>query len=372
MQRFLHERLRGRSDYCPVLWQTVLKRYCHVSLEDLKLLEDSQEAKPMGMARYDSFLPGLITDLLELMRRKHGTLGWPGSIKEGDIILVPDLIWDNRASFFQKQFPAGAKKIGILHDVIPLVRPGQSLIDAALCAHEVRSLAHFDGVICISKSVRDDLLKCWRDMGIHPVPTRVIPWPLPFSGNRPDKGKEEAKPLLLYVARLQKRKNHLSLLKACKMLWDQGHEFRLQLIGCKSYPMDTARVIREIRSLQHADYDLDWSVHVSEAELLTSYRDAAFTVYPSQAEGFGLPILESLWHGKPVLCCAEGSVEEAVSGGGCLIVDGSDAGSLAVGIEKLLDRSFRKVFSEEARDRHFRTWEDYWREFEAFIADVRG
>jgi glycosyltransferase involved in cell wall biosynthesis len=372
MQRFLHERLRGRSDYAPVLWQTVLKRYCPVSADDLKFLEAPQEAKPRGLAHYDSFLPGVITDLLELVRRKHGTLGWPESLKADDIILVPDLIWDNRDSFFRQKFPAGTKKIGILHDVIPLVRPGQSFIDAALCAHEVRALAHFDGVICISRGVRDDLLKCWNKMGVRPVPTRVIPWPLPFSGNRPDARKEGSKTLLLYVARLQKRKNHLSLLMACKMLWDQGYEFRLQLIGCKSYPMDTARIIREIRSLKLAGYDLDWSVHVSEAELLTFYRDAAFTVYPSQAEGFGLPILESLWHGKPVLCCAEGAVEEAVSGGGCLIVDGSDAGSLAMGIEKLLEGSFRRVLSEEAMERHFRTWENYWGEAEAFIADVRG
>jgi glycosyltransferase involved in cell wall biosynthesis len=367
MQRFLHERLRERPDYSPVVWQTILRRYCPVSTEDLELLEASQDKEPKGLARYDSFLPGLAADLLEVVCRKRVTLGWPETLKAGDIILVPDLIWDNRAAFFRNKLPPGAKKIGILHDVIPLVRPGQSPIDAALCAHEVRALAHFDGVVCISSGVRDDLLKCWADRGIEAVPTRVIPWPLPFSGKRPDAGGEAAKPKLLYVARLQKRKNHLALLRACKMLWDRGYEFRLQLIGCKSYPLDTARVLREIRSLQISGYDLDWLLHVSESELLSAYREASFTVYPSRAEGFGLPILESLWHGKPVLCCAEGVVEEAVAGGGCLVVDRSDATSLAAGIEKLLDRSVREVLSKQALERNFRSWEDYWIELHEFM-----
>lgn len=372
MQRFLHERLRDRADYTPVLWQTVLRRYCPVSTEDLTLLESSLKTQPKGLARYDSFLPGLFTDLLDVLPRRRGRLGWPKSLHAGDVILVPDLIWDNRASFFRNKLPTGALKIGILHDVIPLVRPGQSVIDAALCAHEVRALAHFDGVICISRTVRDDLLQCWRDMGIKPVPTRIIPWPLPFSGKRPEAGSEGSETQVLYVARLQKRKNHLALLRACKMLWDQGHQFRLRLIGCKSYPLDTARVLREIRSLRRAGYDLDWSLHISEEELLKAYRDASFTVYPSRAEGFGLPILESLWHGKPVLCCSEGVIEEAVSGGGCLVINGSEAKSLAEGIEQLLDQPFRVGLSQKAVERKFRTWEDYWKEIEEFLGDLKG
>jgi glycosyltransferase involved in cell wall biosynthesis len=372
MQRFLHEHLRSREDYRPVVWQTILRRYCPISPEDLALLESQEHREPRGLARYDSFLPGLASDLIEVLRKKRERLGWPESLKSGDLILVPDLIWDNRASFFRRPLPPGVKKIGILHDVIPLVRSGQSAIDAALCAHEVRALAHFDGVICISGGVRDDLLTCWGRMGLKPVPTRVIPWPLPITGDRPESGEEGAKPMLLYVARLQKRKNHLALLRACKMLWDEGEVFRLQLIGCQSYPMDTARIVHEIRSLRQAGYDLEWRVHVSEKELRDAYRDASFTVYPSRAEGFGLPILESLWHGKPVLCCAEGVVEEAVTGGGCYVVDGSDAFSLAGGIRQLLDQSFRRVFSIQAREREFRSWVQYWSEFRDFIMDLEN
>lgn len=370
MQRYLHERLRERSDYRPVVWQTILSRYCPVSAGDLAMLESMKHEEPRGFARYDSFLPGLASDLLEVMSRKRGSLGWPENLNSGDVLLVPDLIWDNRASFFRRPFPPGVKRIGILHDVIPLVRPGQSPIDAALCAHEVRALAHFDGVICISGGVRDDLLECWKERNIDPVPTRVIPWPLPFSGERPHAGVGTERPMLLYVARLQKRKNHLALLRACRKLWDEGKGFRLRLVGCKSYPMDTARVVREIRSLQRSGYDVEWSLHVSEEDLRSLYQEASFTVYPSRAEGFGLPVLESLWHGKPVLCCAEGAVGEAVVGGGCYVIGGSDETSLAEGIRKLLDRSFREGFSRQAKERSFRTWEEYWSETREFMRDL--
>jgi len=50
-------------------------------------------------------------------------------------------------------------------------------------------------------------------------------------------------------------------------------------------------------------------------------ENALFTVYPSLMEGFGIPILESLWHGKPCVCGGNGALGEVARGGGCLIVD---------------------------------------------------
>ena len=48
------------------------------------------------------------------------------------------------------------------------------------------------------------------------------------------------------------------------------------------------------------------------------YRECAFAAFPSVEEGYGLPIIESLWFGKPCLCAGFGSMAEIAEAGGCL------------------------------------------------------
>jgi glycosyltransferase involved in cell wall biosynthesis len=77
-------------------------------------------------------------------------------------------------------------------------------------------------------------------------------------------------------------------------------------------------------------------------------------------EGFGLPIAESLWHGKPVVCGGNGALGEVAREGGCLIVDQTNKDALADGIHQLLsDRALYARLCEEARARRFRSWADY-------------
>jgi glycosyltransferase involved in cell wall biosynthesis len=77
-------------------------------------------------------------------------------------------------------------------------------------------------------------------------------------------------------------------------------------------------------------------------------------------EGFGLPIAESLAHGKPCICGGNGALGEIARGGGCLIVDQTSEDALATGIKKLLtnEETYARL-SAEARTRRFRTWADY-------------
>jgi glycosyltransferase involved in cell wall biosynthesis len=96
-------------------------------------------------------------------------------------------------------------------------------------------------------------------------------------------------------------------------------------------------VIQRIRRLQRQGRDLLWNPHVSEEALHQAYESAKFTVFPSRAEGFGLPILESLWHGRPVICDSRGAVGELVADGGCLSVDVTDSHELAASIRSLLE-----------------------------------
>jgi glycosyltransferase involved in cell wall biosynthesis len=77
-------------------------------------------------------------------------------------------------------------------------------------------------------------------------------------------------------------------------------------------------------------------------------------------EGFGLPIAESLWHGKPCVCGGNGALGEVARGGGCLVVDQTSTDALAQAMTSLLlDQQLYVRLCSEARARKFRSWTDY-------------
>jgi glycosyltransferase involved in cell wall biosynthesis len=149
------------------------------------------------------------------------------------------------------------------------------------------------------------------------------------------------------------------LMRAAEKLWQQGLSFELHLIGRNAGP-PLNKIVRQIWNLQLRRRPLRWLRHVDDETLLREYRDCRFTVYPSLMEGYGLPIVESLLHGKPCICGDNGALGEVARGGGCLIVDQTSADALAAGIKELLtDQSACARLCAEARARRFRSWADY-------------
>jgi alpha-1,3-rhamnosyl/mannosyltransferase len=76
---------------------------------------------------------------------------------------------------------------------------------------------------------------------------------------------------------------------------------------------------------------------VSDDELAALYRGARCLVYPSLYEGFGIPVLEAMACGTPVVTSAGGATEE-VAGGAAVLVDPRDPASIAAGIEEAAAR----------------------------------
>ena len=367
IQRGMHASLRHRADYLPVCWQSARRAYRRLEPNDLALLDENSRAHPRGLALFDSFAPGLLRDRLRYFRDQPLLLDWPGALQKDDLLLVPDLLWDNRAKFFARlQTPA--RRIAVFHDAIALRRPRQSRIDRHFCRRGIRALGTFDGVLCISREAESDLLHFWREENIPPIPTQVAPWPVPFNSPRPANAPNFPAKSLLYVARIEPHKNHLRLIDACELLWREGLDFHLRLIGCMAYPDTAWKVLRRIRALRRAGRSIRWQSHVNDAELHAAYRDCSATAFPSLLEGFGLPIIESLWHGRPVVCGNNGALGEVAAAGGCEIVDTSDVTSLAAGLRKILtDESHYAALFAETQMRPFRTWPDYWSEVSAFL-----
>jgi len=371
MQRGLHDYLKTGSAYTPVCWQSARRGYRTLKPSDWANLEQTSHRVLKGLSLYDIFSPGLISDWLHLFSDSPQMLDWPDTLRSEDLVLLPDLLWDNRGAYWTKAGSTPAKRIGIFHDAIALRRPEQSGIDRFLCARGVRALSHLDGVICISQEAENDLHFYWKEFGLKPAPTKVILWPVPFSGAAPALPPNFSAKRILYVARLEPHKNHLRLLDACELLWKTGFSFELHLIGCLAYPGAARQILNRVKSLQAAGRAIQWQAHVSETDLRAAYQNSSFTVFPSLLEGFGLPIIESLWYGRPVVCGKNGALGEVANGGGCEPVETESVESIAEGLRLLLtDEPRYQHLCDEIAARPFRTWKDYWNDVTAWLGPL--
>jgi glycosyltransferase involved in cell wall biosynthesis len=370
MQRGLYACLMPTGNCIPVCWQSARGGYRTLRACDRENLLGGNAPSAAGTGLVDSFAPGLISDWLHFARDKSRMLPGLTALRTSDVILVPDLLWDNRGPYLTGLPATSAYRVGIFHDAIALRRPQQSRIDRYYCGRGVRSLAGLDLVLCISREAQSDLHYYWEQFGLKPAPTRVLPWPVPFADSRPASAPNFSAKAILYVARLEDHKNHLRLLTACEQLWREGLSFNLRLIGCMAYPDTAWRIWRRIRSLQRAGRPVRWQAHVSESELHEAYAECSFTAFPSLLEGFGLPIIESLWHGRPVVCGNNGALGEVAAGGGCEFVDAQSEESLARGLRLLLTDDPRyQALSAEIHQRKFRTWDDYGKDLENILQE---
>jgi glycosyltransferase involved in cell wall biosynthesis len=149
------------------------------------------------------------------------------------------------------------------------------------------------------------------------------------------------------------------LLEACDQLWQRGERFQLHLIGLAN-PKTGGAALAKLRALQDAGRPIHYDGPVSDAKVDEAYAACTFSVYPSLMEGFGLPVIESLAHGKPCICSARGALGESARGGGCIELETVDAAALASAIARLIHApSAVAMLSAQARARRFKTWAEY-------------
>jgi glycosyltransferase involved in cell wall biosynthesis len=265
-------------------------------------------------------------------------------------------------------------RVAVFHDAIALRFPEFTPTGTVTrFPAYLQELLQFDGIAAVSEDSRASLVDYWRWLGVtHPPPVIALPLGVdPVCHPLGDKRAGGVPPVVLSVGTLEGRKNHLALLEACEQLWSRGEKFSLHLAG--SVQSETGRpALARIRGLQAAGRPLRFDGPLSDTALGDAYAESAFTVYPSVAEGFGLPVIESLAHGRPCLCSAQGALGELVPGGGVIGLGSVDAGSLASAIARLLGSPAElAVLSSAARARTFKPWRTYAAELSAWMQTLK-
>lgn len=271
----------------------------------------------------------------------------PGLLTLGNAVLSVmarhlrlDLIHDPNgiAPFLGPSF--GARRVVTLHDAFAYVDPEtHNWLDnwryRQLLPYTAR---RSDAVIAVSECSRRDLI---RHLGlaserVHVVAEGADPrfQPIEDSDERRAVLARYGIPssYILYVGGINARKNIARLLEAYARVCEHHPDIRLVIAGKRQW--QTAEIDATFRRL-NLDDRVRFTGYVHDADLPTLYSAAALFVFPSLYEGFGLPPLEAMRCGTPVITSNISSLPEVV-GDAALTIDPYDVHALAAAIEHAL------------------------------------
>jgi glycosyltransferase involved in cell wall biosynthesis len=279
-------------------------------------------------------------------------------------VLLPEVAKVGRSERLAALAEHSANFVGVLgYDCIPAVSAELvPEIEREKFGEYLEIVKYADVVACISQAAADEFsgfVGALEAQGVRgPV---VVACGLPTSvtvEDRPKASPQGGLAEVLCVGSLDPRKNQIALVEAAEHLWRDGLTFRLRLIG--SGGAQPVALKRLIGRLVRAGRPIVVGQEVTDASLHRAYCDARVVVFPTLHEGFGLPVVEALSYGVPVITSDFGSTREIAEGNGAVLVDPEDVWALASALRDVLtDDELHARLSRQATSRPTRTWDDY-------------
>lgn len=259
-------------------------------------------------------------------RRAYHVIDWPDAGAEpryevmrarpGDVFLGLDFSLD-AIRFHRRQLARfradGGRLWFLICDLLPVERPEwfspNNVIRYKAWLNVLAELA--EGFLSISRQTEIDLTRVLAARyGLEGGYSSVV---LPMGHNiresmirnttadepLPQPRFDVTQPFVVMVGTLEPRKGHADVVGGFSEAWQQGLQDRLVLIGRMGWKTEALQTA--IRSHPEFGRKLLWFHDVGDAELESIYRAAHGVILGSYAEGFGLPLIEALGHGKPVL-----------------------------------------------------------------------
>ena len=240
-----------------------------------------------------------------------------------------------------------ARSLVTVHDLIPLLQWRGELPDrpslpaAALIRRGIGALRGCAGWCADSRATQADLARlAGIDANVAVVPVALRPLPPPAAVSIP--GLDPSARFILHVGNNAAYKNRVGVLDVFARLADVP-DLQLVLVGPpppKALRAAAARLAR-----------VHFTGPVNDAQLHGLYRQAAVFLFPSRYEGYGMPVLEAMAAGCPVVCSTAPALVE-VAGDAARFAPASDPAALAAHCRSLLaDQALRRTMVERGRAR---------------------
>ncbi len=240
----------------------------------------------------------------------------PVQVQAGDVFVGLDLsahLFPQVQAELRRMRMAGARVHFVVYDIIPLLYPQYSTagLTQAFEAWLEGLAQEADALWCISQAVAQDV-QVW--LTAH-APAGALPQvgyfhlgadienSVPTLG-LPDEAQQllatmRERPYFMMVGTLEPRKGYAQTLAAFELLWHQGVEVGLVVVGKEGW--NTQELASRLRNHPERGRHLFWLERASDEFLAQLYGAARCLLAASEAEGFGLPLIEAAQHSLPVL-----------------------------------------------------------------------
>jgi glycosyltransferase involved in cell wall biosynthesis len=300
--------------------------------------------------------------------------------KSSDVVLFLAPPWDvldplEALYFFLLLIKYGflprSRWVQVVHDFIPYIFAD----DGTQGRRTIKLLntfqKHFSDVperyIAVSQSTKKDAIRFWGLRADRVVVIHHGPFVTP-KAPRVEFGSKK----ILIVSDISPRKNHLRLIQAFSRVQERSQSpLELVVVGYMRTAIPELEDMLEDVARRRENVNITFAGYVPDSEVLSLYAQADVFVYPSLYEGFGLPVLEAMASGCPVITSNVSSLPEVV-GEAALLVDPYDVEALAQAMLTVLeDDELKKEMSKKgiAQAQKF-SWEKAGAELLAVCREV--
>ncbi len=354
---------RGAFAFRPVFFSTVFNAYRHVDAEKLRDVLDAGRQSAPGL-----LLPRTFT---------------LDEVSPGDVFLDIDAVWHlspRRSVVYPRLKRAGAKIVSYVYDIIPVTDPEfchpNSVNNFLYYIGAV--VEHADVILASTRSTLDEIAALQRSLNLPPTPSSAtwlgadfVPAGENGSAEKIEDGVRTAVAAgryILSVGTLQPLKNQSLLLDAFdRALFAKG----LNLVLAGKVGWSVAALEGRIRNHPLLGKQLFFCEQPSDAAIDFLYRNAFCLAFPTRREGFGLPLVEALQRGTPVLA-SDIPVLREVGGDFCRYFSPDDADSFVSTVVPLIDAEGEYAgLREKVAGYKPVSWEDVAERMEASLQGLR-
>ncbi|HEX7360787.1 MAG TPA: glycosyltransferase [Bryobacteraceae bacterium] len=323
--------------------------------------------------RYTAFSPDLIqtiglhftnpseSGVAELRRLAAIERGSAIQISQHDTVLVPELFIDpRRIAFFRDMTQSEFERYRfIVYDLIPITHPEYFPSEWPLQTYgyfQIIRRAFCCGFI--SQHTREAYYGRLRRTSARGGV--VLPLGSDSLGPRPVQPALDHPPTFTVVGNIEPRKHHELVLEAFEPLLHKINGLKLLFVGKMDHDSEFTRKLRGLAANKSSGFEFHASA--DDAKLRSYLERSRATIYVSDAEGYGLPPVESLWVGTPVIASRTIPSLQAVGAAGVHYVEPLNPVNLRGAVLAFLDNAYANRKTEETLQLNLPTWAAFTRE----------